>query len=133
MFISMTRMALTSVLWSGSFFKIFFVCFLELYQWHAEVPRLGVELELQLQAFATATAMQDPSGACGLHHSSWQHWILNPLNEVRDPTCNFMVPSRIHFHCTMTGTPGLALHLYLLINFFTEEARDSGMRWRTGK
>ena len=29
--------------------------------WHMEVPRLGVELVLQLLAFATATATQDPS------------------------------------------------------------------------
>ena len=24
---------------------------------------------------------------CDLHHNSWQHWILNPLNEARDRTC----------------------------------------------
>ena len=29
--------------------------------WHMEVPRLGVELELQLPTYATATAMQDLS------------------------------------------------------------------------
>ena len=44
-----------------------------------EVPRLGVELELGLLAYATATAMPDPSGICDLHHSSWQRWVLNPL------------------------------------------------------
>ena len=32
-------------------------------------PRLGVESELQLLAYATATAMQDPSCVCNLHHS----------------------------------------------------------------
>ena len=31
-----------------------------------------------------ATAMPDPSRVCELHHSSWQHWILNPLSEARD-------------------------------------------------
>ena len=41
-----------------------------------EVPRLGVELELQLPAYTTATP--DPSCICDLHYSSWQHWILNP-------------------------------------------------------
>ena len=40
-----------------------------------EIPRLGVELELQLTAYVTAT--QDPSCTCDLHHSSWQHWIPN--------------------------------------------------------
>ena len=38
-------------------------------------------------------------------HSSWQHRILNLLSEARDRTYNFMVPSRIHFRCAMTGTP----------------------------
>ena len=30
--------------------------------------------------------MWDPSYVCHLDHSSWQHWILNPLSEARDPT-----------------------------------------------
>ena len=34
-----------------------------------EVTRLEVELELQLPAYATATAMQDPSYIWDLHHS----------------------------------------------------------------
>ena len=38
-----------------------------------EVPRLGVESELQLLAYTTAT--QDPSCVGNLHHGSWQHWI----------------------------------------------------------
>ena len=37
-----------------------------------EVPRLGVELELQLAAHTTATAMPDPSRVCDLRHSSRQ-------------------------------------------------------------
>ena len=51
-----------------------------------EVPRLGVELELQLPAYPTATAMQDPRHICDLHHSSWQRGMLNPLTEARDRT-----------------------------------------------
>ena len=72
-----------------------------------EVPRLGVKLELQLPAHAraTATAMQDPSHVCNLHHSSWECQILNPLSKVRDRTQNLMVPIRIHFYCTTLGTP----------------------------
>ena len=49
-----------------------------------EVPRLGVESELQLPAYPTATATRDPSHVCHLHLSSWHHWILNPLSEARD-------------------------------------------------
>ena len=40
--------------------------FLGLHPWHMEVPRLGDETELQLLAYATATATQDPSRVCNL-------------------------------------------------------------------
>ena len=53
--------------------------------------------QLQQLAYATATAMQDLSHVCDLHHSSWQHWILNPLCEARDQTFNLMVTSQICF------------------------------------
>ena len=39
------------------------------------------------------------------YHSSWQLWILNPLNKTKDQTYNLMVTSRIHFHCATTGIP----------------------------
>ena len=65
-----------------------------------EVPRLGVELELQLLAYATATAMQDPSylqpipeltgNARSLTHrmrpgiESASSWILAGMCQNRD-------------------------------------------------
>ena len=52
--------------------------------WHTDVPRLEVELELQLLTYATVTATQDPSRIFDLHHSSQKHLILNPLSEARD-------------------------------------------------
>ena len=64
--------------------------------------------------YTTATATPDPSLVCDLHHSSWQGWILNPLNETRDQTCNLMVPSWIHFRCAETGTPRLCFLLKVL-------------------
>ena len=70
-----------------------------------EVPRLRVELELQLPAYARAIATQDPSCICHLHHSSQQLWIRNPLSEARDRPHNLMVPSQIPFLYAMTGTP----------------------------
>ena len=51
-----------------------------------EVLRLGAEMELQLLAYATATATPDSGHICDLHHSLQQHRILNPLVEVRDWT-----------------------------------------------
>ena len=51
-----------------------------------EVPRLGVQSELLLSAYAAATTRPDPSHVCDLHHSSQQLRILNPLREARDRT-----------------------------------------------
>ena len=47
-----------------------------------EVPRPGVASELQLPAYATATATPDLSLVCHPHRSSRQHWILNPLSKA---------------------------------------------------
>ena len=58
-----------------------------------EVPKLGVQLELQLLAYTTATATSDLSLVCDLYNSSRPHRILNPLSEARDRNCNLMVPS----------------------------------------
>ena len=49
-----------------------------------EVPGLGVELDLQLPAYAAAAATQDPNHICDLCCSLWQCGILNPLSEARD-------------------------------------------------
>ena len=61
-----------------------------------EIPRLGVELELP--AYARATAPQDPSHVFDLHHSSQQRQIPNPLSEARDRTRILMVPCHSCFH-----------------------------------
>ena len=72
----------------GSLYFLFFLSFFFFFSrhehlWHMEVPRLGVMLELQLLAYTTATATQDLSRVCDLHHSSWQCQILNPLSGAR--------------------------------------------------
>ena len=58
--------------------------FLRLHLWHMEVPSLGVELELQPQAYATATEIPVPSHICDQHCGLQQASILNPLSEARD-------------------------------------------------
>ena len=73
---------------------LFFFVFLGPNPRHMEVPRLGVQLELWLLAYATGTAMPDASFVCSLHHSAWQHWILNPLRGARDRTCVLMHTSQ---------------------------------------
>ena len=75
---------------SGWFFFCLF--FLGPHLRHMEAPRLGVQSELQLPAYSTATATQDLSRVCDLHNSSWQRWILNPLSEVRGRTHVLMDP-----------------------------------------
>ena len=55
-----------------------------------EVPRLGVESELQLPAYTTAIATWNLSCVCNLHHSSWQRQVLNSLSKARDWTCILM-------------------------------------------
>ena len=52
-----------------------------------EVPRLGVESELQLLAYTTATATLDPSCMYSLCCSLRQCRILNPLSEAGDRIC----------------------------------------------
>ena len=57
-----------------------------------EVPRLEVKSELQLLAYATATAMPDLSCLYDLHHSSWQHRILDPLSKARiEPSSSWIL------------------------------------------
>ena len=75
-----------------------FFCFLGPQLQHMEVSRLGAKWELQLPAYTTATAMLDPSHVCDLHHSSRQHWILNPLSEAGDQTCVLMDTSWLCYH-----------------------------------
>ena len=85
--------------------QIFFFFFLWPYLQYMEIPRLGVESELQLLAYATATATRDPSRVCDLHHSSRQHQILNPLNEARDGARVLMDASWDRFRCATMGLP----------------------------
>ena len=66
-----------------------------------EVPRLGVESELKLPAYTTATAtwIQAESVTYSLHPSSWQRWILKPLS----------------------GAPGIEPVSWILVGFVTAE------------
>ena len=88
----------------------FFFCFLGPHPWHMEVPRLRVESELQLLAYATATS--DPSRICSLHHSSWQIQILNPLMEARDWACILMDTSQIRSAGQQRELPSIYLFIF---------------------
>ena len=68
----------------------------------------GVELELQLLFYATATAMLDLRCILDPGPSMWQCPILNSLMEARDQTCILMDTSQILNPDSTTGTPILA-------------------------
>ena len=103
----------------------FFLVFLGPQPRHMEIPRLGVKSELLPLAYATATATQDPSHVCDLHHSSqqcqilkplskakdqmqhhssWQRQILKPLSRAKHRKHNIRVTHQIRFCCATTGT-----------------------------
>ena len=69
-----------------AFLVSFSVFFLGLHLRHLEVPRPGVKSEMQLLAYATATATWDLSRICDRHGSLRQRQILNPRSEARDGT-----------------------------------------------
>ena len=60
----------------GPFLLLLF-CFFRAAPTAYDIPRLEVELELWLLAYATVTATPDPSHIYDLHHSLRQHQILN--------------------------------------------------------
>ena len=103
------------------FFLFFFFLILGLHPWHIGVPKLGVQSELKLPAYTTATASQsnpDLSQICNLHHSSRQHQILNPLSKARDQTCVLIYASQIRFCLATTRTPkNVISYLILPSNF----------------
>ena len=94
----------------------FFFFFLGLLLQHMQVPKLGIKSELQLLAYARATAMQDWSHICNLNHSSQQCCITGLLSETRDITHILTDTSQIHFHCTTMATPGICLSLFDLLH-----------------
>ena len=74
--ITMTLLLVILTHFLGFGVVVFFFVFLGPHPQHMEVPRLGVESEMQLPAYTTATEMLDLSRICDLHH--WLMVMLNP-------------------------------------------------------
>ena len=81
---------------------------------YMEVPRWGVESELQLPAYTTVIAMPDPSHICELQCSSQQCQILNLLSRAKHTTCLLRDTSQVRSHCATVGTPKLYSHILKL-------------------
>ena len=97
------------------FFFFFFLCFLGLHLQHMKVPRLGVESELQLPAYAAATSRPDLNCVCDLQHSSEQRQIPSPLSKGRDRTQVLMDISQVRCCWAMRGNP---CHIFFSFLFF---------------
>ena len=89
---------------------------------YMEVPRLGVESELQLPVYTTATATTDPRGICILHCSSRQHGILIPLSKARDRTCFLMDTSQF-----ISPEPQQPKQTVLNLNYLGEDLKYLAM------
>ena len=115
---------LKNIYWKTPFFFLFLFFFL-VSATHAAYgnSRLGVESDLQLPAYTTATATPDPSSIFDLHHSSQQHRILNPLSKARDWTRVLMDTGWVHYHWAPTGTPK---HPFLILSW---KARRICIKW----
>ena len=115
------------------FLFCFVFCFLGLHLWHMEVPRLGVQSELPLPAYATDIAMPDLSHICSLHHSSWQCQILNPLREARDRSHILMDTRQVcnrNFPAAMFYPP--QANIYPTLHSFTHKAMQEFLLWHSG-
>ena len=96
---------------------LFSIAFLGMYLQHMEVLRLGVELELQLPAYTTTTAMPDLSHICDRYCSPQQHQTLNPLSEARDQTCILMDTSQVLNLLSHKGNSKLNFHIRHFCSF----------------
>ena len=82
---------------SSTLFIVFFFFFSGPHPQHMEVPSLGVKSALQLLAHTTAPLTWVPNNVYNLHHSSWQHQVLNPLIGARDRTSILMDTDWVHY------------------------------------
>ena len=90
---------------------VFVLLFSGLYLWYMEVPRLEVKSELQLPAYATASAMRSPSQVWNLHHSLHQCRILNPrVRPGIKPTSSWILVGFV----TCWATTGTFLRVILI-------------------
>ena len=79
-----------------------------------ELSRLGVESELQLLAYTTATTTLDHP---------------RPTKRGQGPNCDLMDSSWIRFHWAMTGTPGQQSSKMKKVAHFSAQTSSSSWKW----
>ena len=72
---------------------------------------------------------RDPSRVCDLHHSSWQHRILNPVSKAREWTHILMDASRIRQPLSHDGNSQCWLFLFCFCFWCIPEFLDLGGQW----
>ena len=87
------------------FLLLLFVCFLGPHPRHMEVPGQGSNRSYSCRPTPQLQPHQIPAASVTYTTAHDSARSLTPLSEARGWTRNLMVPSRIHFHCTTTGTP----------------------------
>jgi len=97
--------------WPSGLVLLLAFVFLGPHPWHMEVPRLGVELELEPLTYTIATAIWDLSCVCNLYHSSWQHRILNPPSKPRIKPMSSWMPIRFSNLWATIWTPHYIVYI----------------------
>ena len=92
-------------LWVSEFIYLFILFYFFAISWAAPAAYGGSQARGPIGAVAASLRQSHSNARSEPHLRPIPRRILNPLSEARDQTRNLMVPSRIHFHCAMTGTP----------------------------
>jgi len=89
-----------------SFFVVVAVFFLGPHPWHVKVPRQEFRDRIRAEAAGLYRSHSNTRSSCihELHHSSWQHQILNP-SQTSNWSCILMDTSRICYLWATMGTP----------------------------
>ena len=108
------------------FFFLFCFCFCFVFPCKA-IPAAYGSSQARGQIGAAATCLRYSHSNVGSkpclqptpqHHSSQQHWILNPLSRARDQTCILMDTTWVCCHHATMGTPSFLFFFFFFFFFF---------------
>ena len=104
--------------------------------WYMEVYSPAVESEMQLLAYAIATAMPDPSHICKLCCSLRQHWILEMEPTSSWLLCQVFNPlthkGNSHFFLKRNNSVIFLTSLNIQLYTFLKNHEPRTLSWRSG-